>query len=119
MNSVWEKFNSATLSLAKDGTIKDRLAEAYAQHLAAVAEDEVPRELREEFRALSNQLQRERPLHKREDAVRASVRKMSNGEAAACAHAVVRMFAAMSKPMHAPRSAPTSAAVAKLFAAEA
>jgi len=106
MNNAWEQFHCATLSLARDGTIKDRLTEAYTHHLAAIDEDEIPRELREDFRALSTTLRRERPLHKREDPVRATVRKMSNDEAAACARAVVRMFGAMSKPVVVTRSSP-------------
>jgi hypothetical protein len=119
-NNAWERFHCATMSLAADGSIKDRLTEAYVRHLSALDEEEIPRELREEFRALSTQLRRERPLHKREDPVRATVRKMSNGEAAACAHAVVRLFAAMSKPAVVPRGVPaTTAPVMQLFAAEA
>jgi hypothetical protein len=122
MNNAWERFHCATISLAKDGTIKSRLTEAYIQHLASVDEEDIPRELREEFRALSRVLRREPPLHKREDPVRATVRKMSNGEAAACAHAVVRLFAAMSKPVPVSGARAASAApapVVKLFAAEA
>lgn len=119
MIDAWEHFHCATMSLAKDGTIKERLTEAYLQHLASVDEEDIPRELREEFRALAAQLRRERPLHKREDPVRATVRKMSNGEAAACAHTVVRMFAAMSKPVAMPRNSPIPSPVVQLFAAEA
>lgn len=119
MNSAWESFHCATLSLAQDGSIKDRLAAAYLDHLAAVEEDEIPRELRDDFRALGTKLRRERPLHKREDPVRATVRKMSNGEAAECACAVVQMFAAMSKPVAVVRSTPGTAPVVQLFAAEA
>jgi hypothetical protein len=42
-------------------------------------------------------LTRERPLLRGEDAVRATVRKMSSHEAAEVAYSVVRMFAAVSR----------------------
>jgi len=121
MNNAWERFHCATMSLANDGTIKDRLTEAYLHHLSALDEEEMPRELREEFRALRVQLRREPPLHKREDPVRATVRKMSNSEATACAHTVVRLIVAMSKPTPVTntRSTPVAVPVIKLFAAEA
>ena len=92
-----EKFQGATLSLARSGSIKDRLTDAYRNHLALVEEDELPSELREEFRACSRALTRERPLLHGEDAFRATVRKMSNDEADDVASRVVRMFAALSR----------------------
>ena len=46
MNTVWEKFQAATLSLARSGSIKDRLTNAYRNHLSTVAEDDLPREIR-------------------------------------------------------------------------
>ena len=92
-----EKFQGATLSLARSGSIKQRLTDAYRNHLALVEEDELPSELREEFRACSRALTRERPLLRGEDAFRATVRKMSNDEADDVASRVVRMFAALSR----------------------
>src|SRR6185437_1003180 len=41
--TAWERFQSATLSLARSGPIKDRLADAYRNHLAEVREEELPR----------------------------------------------------------------------------
>lgn len=120
MNTAWELFQSATLSLAQNGTIKDRLVDAYVAHLARVDEEDLPREVRDEFRSLARTLKREAPLHKREDPVRATVRKMSNEEAAECASAVVRLFGALPRgiPAVTSRSVPT-ADVVPLFAAEA
>ena len=43
MSTAWDNFQGATLSLARSGTIKDRLTDAYRNHLAAVTEDELPR----------------------------------------------------------------------------
>jgi hypothetical protein len=96
-STTLDKFQSATLSLACPGSIKDRLTDAYRNHLAFVDEEELPSELREEFRACSSALTRERPLGRGEDALRATVRKMSNDEAAEVAFSVVRMFGALSR----------------------
>jgi len=94
MSTTWEQFEGAALSLVRSGAIKDRLAEAYRNHLAQVNAEELPEGLRAEFRACHEALTRERPL-RGEDAVRATVRKMSNEEADAIACTVVRLFAAM------------------------
>ena len=93
MNTACEQLEGAALSLARSGTIKDRLAEAWRNHLAQVDEGELPEALREEFRTCQAALTREPPL-RGEDAVRASVRKMSSHEADELACSVVRLFAA-------------------------
>jgi hypothetical protein len=97
MSATLDKFQGAALSLARSGSIKDRLTEAYRNHLAFVDESELPKDLLEEFRAFSHALSRERPLLRGEDAFRATVRKMSNDEADEVASSVVRMFGAMSR----------------------
>ena len=94
MSTTWEQLEGATLSLARSGTIKDRLAEAYRNHLALVNAEDLPELLRAEFRACHDALTRERPL-RGEDAVRATVRKMSTHEADELACSVVRLFAAV------------------------
>jgi len=94
MSTTWEQFEGAALSLVRSGAIKDRLTEAYRNHLAQVNAEELPEGLRAEFRACHEALTREQPL-RGEDAVRATVRKMSNHEADAIACSVVRLFAAM------------------------
>ena len=81
MKTAWEKFQSAIVCLARSGGIKDRLTDAYRNYLALVAEEELPKELREDFRSLGRALTRERPLLRGEDAFRATIRKMSNEEA--------------------------------------
>jgi hypothetical protein len=95
MKTAWEKFQSATVCLARSGGIKDRLTDAYRNYLALVAEDELPKELREDFRAFGRALTREPPLLRGEDAFRATLRKMSNEEADQIATSVVLMFAAI------------------------
>jgi len=96
MSTAWEQLEGAALSLARSGAIKDRLTDAYRNHLAFVNAEELPDTLREGFRACHRALTRERPL-RGEDAVRATVRKMSNHEADEIACSVVRLFAAMAR----------------------
>jgi len=95
MSTTLDKFRGAALALARSGSIKDRLTDAYRNHLALVEENELPGDLVEEFRAVSRTLNRERPLLRGEDTFRATVRKMSNVEADEVASCVVRMFGAM------------------------
>ncbi len=118
MNTAWEKFQGATLSLARSGPIKDRLLEAYRNHLSDICEDELPREIREEFRAVSLNFTRERPMLRGEDAVRATIRKMSNDEADRLACSVVHIFSAIPRGAPAVRHA-SSAQVVPLYLAEA
>lgn len=94
MSTTWEQLEGAALSLARSGTIKDRLINAYRNHLALVNPEELPEALRAEFRACHDALTRERPLSG-EDAVRATVRKMSSQDADGVACSVVRLFAGL------------------------
>jgi hypothetical protein len=96
MSTTWEKFQEATLSLTRSGSIKDRLTEAYRNHLAAIADDELPREIREQFHNVRCSLTRERP-QRGEDAIRASVRKMSCHEAEYIAESLVQMLSVMAR----------------------
>jgi len=96
MSTAWEQFEGAALSLARSGAIKDRLAEAYRNHLALVDAEELPAHLRAEFHACHEALTREPPL-RGEDAVRATVRKMSSHEADTLACTVVRLYAALAR----------------------
>ena len=96
MSTAWEQLEGAALSLARSGPIKERLADAYRNHLALVNANELPAALRAEFRACHDALTRERPL-RGEDAVRATVRKMSSHEADEVACCVVRLFAAVAR----------------------
>jgi hypothetical protein len=93
MGTTWAELESAALSLARSGPIKDRLIDAYRNHLALVNVDDLPEVLRADFRACHDALTHERPL-RGEDAVRATVRKMSSQEAEEIACCVMRLFAA-------------------------
>jgi len=119
MSRVYDRLESATLLLARAGVIKDRLNGAWRQCLANIEPDDVPRELRLQFLELSNAMQRERPL-RGEDAVRATIRKMSNEEAESLAALIVRMFCRITRQqeLELPLPSQTGAAVVQLFAAE-
>ena len=117
-SSAWEKLQGATMSLARSGALKDRLTDAYRNHLAQLEEDELPKEMRDDFRIFSDALTRERPLVRGDDAFRATIRKMSNGEAEEVATWVVRMFAALQRAPAPPIRVTHSAQVVPLYIAE-
>ncbi len=94
MSTAWQQLEAAALTLARSGPIKDRLADAFRNHLSQVSAEELPESLRAEFRACHDALTREAPL-RGEDAVRATVRKLSSQQADELACTVVRLFAAM------------------------
>jgi hypothetical protein len=116
--TAWEIFQGATLSLARAGALKDRLNDAYRNHLSGIDETELPKELREDFRSFNHMLTRERPLIRGEDAVRATIRKMSNGEAEAAATTVVKIFCALQRGTGPSRSAPSANIVPLYLATE-
>jgi hypothetical protein len=118
MSRVYDRLESATFLLTRSGAIKDRLSGAWRQYLATLEPDDLPREVRGQFLELSNDIQRERPL-RGEDAVRATIRKMSNEEAERHAAQIVRMFCRMTRQHELELSVPAAgAAVVQLFAAE-
>jgi hypothetical protein len=96
MISAWDCFHYATLELVRSTPIKQRLISAYRRHLAALPEDQLPSEVRESFGHVMRVLRGVQPLPG-EDAVAASVRKMSNQEADECASLIVEIFGLMSR----------------------
>jgi hypothetical protein len=96
MTTALDQLQRAALRLSQDGSIKDRLADAYATHLLDVDADDLPEEVHDDFVAMCEAMHRERPLP-RESVIRASVRKMSNEEAAQYTALVVRTFAALAR----------------------
>ncbi len=97
MNTTLDLFEAATVSLTRATPIKDRIADAYRNYLAYVHEEDLPADVCEEFRALTDTLTRVCPELRGDDALRATIRKMSNNDAAIAASAVVRMFGAVSR----------------------
>ena len=96
MISAWESFHFAALELVRSTPIKQRLICAYRRYLASLREDEIPVEGRESFGQVMRTLCGVQPL-RGEDAVAASVRKMSNQEADECAALIVEIFGLMCK----------------------
>jgi hypothetical protein len=94
MIQAWECLYSATLELVRSTPIKQRLISAYRRHLAPFPEEQLPREVREPFSQVMRSLRGVQPLPG-EDAVAASVRKMSNQEADDCAALIVEIFGSM------------------------
>lgn len=119
MTRIYDRLETATLLLTTSGAMKDRLNAAWRQCLANLEADDLPRELRLPFLELSSSMQRERPL-RGEDAVRATIRKMSIEQAEQLASLIVRMFCRMRRQQELELSLPgqSSAAVVQLFAAE-
>src|SRR5579859_660565 len=107
MSTTLDLFEAAIVSLTRPTPIKDRLTDAYRNHLAFVDERDLPADVCEEFRGLMYSLTRQPPMIRDEDSLRATVRKMSNHEAADAASAVVRIFSAVSRA-DAARAAPQS-----------
>jgi len=91
MISAWECLHFATVELVRSTPIKQRLISAYRRHLALLPEDQLPGEAREPFAQIMRCLRGVKPL-RGEDAVAASVRKMSNQEADECATLIVEVF---------------------------
>jgi hypothetical protein len=72
---------------------------AYRRYLASLPADEIPTEVRESYSQVMRSLCGVAPL-RGEDAVAASVRKMSNQEADECAAQIVEIFGLMCKTHH-------------------
>jgi hypothetical protein len=99
MITAWECFHFATLELVRSTPIKQRLVCAYRRYIASVSADEIPSEARESYGQVMRSLCGVQPL-RGEDAVAASVRKMSNQEADECAAQIVEIFGLMCKTQH-------------------
>ncbi|HEU4879164.1 MAG TPA: hypothetical protein VFT21_06925 [Gemmatimonadaceae bacterium] len=102
MSTAWEHFFAATSMLASNGPIKHRLAEAYRTHLANLDTEEIPKEIRDEFCSLSSCMSSVSPL-RGENAVQATVRKMSDSEAGGVAMRIVNMLGTIARNQSAAR----------------
>ena len=114
MISAWECFHFATLELVRSSPIKQRLVCAYRRHLASLQESDIPSEVRECYAQVMRSMCGVAPL-RGEDAVTASVRKMSNQEADDCAAQIVEIFGMMCKTHH---NATRSTSVVQLHSVE-
>jgi hypothetical protein len=91
MIDAWESLHSATLELVRSTPIKQRLVAAYRRNLANLTEEQLPSEVRSSFARLVSAFAGVKP-QLGEDAVVASVRKMSGQEADGCAALIVEVF---------------------------
>ena len=115
MISAWESLHFATLELVRSTPIKQRLMGAFRRHLRFIPADQLPAEARAPFKQVTDLLQGVRPM-RGEDAVAASVRKLSNQEAEDCATSIVEIFGLTSRAML--QNARSSAGVRQLRGAE-
>jgi len=90
MISALESLQFATQELVRSTPIKQRLISAYRRHLADLQEEQLPVEVRELYGRMIRSLNGV-PPQRGEDAVTASVRKMSNQEADDCAALIVEI----------------------------
>ena len=122
MDSALDLLQRATTTLAQGGSVKERLADSYARHLIQIDVDELPESLRDDFLELCAAMRREQP-QPNESAIRASVRKMSNDEAARFAALVVAMFAVAARnaggmPVRRIARSTVSSPIVKLFSSD-
>jgi len=103
MSNAWENFFAATAMLASAGPIKHRLVEAYRTHLESMDEEELPKEIRDEFSSISTCMSCVRPL-RGETAVQATVRKMSDMEAGRIAMRIVNMLGVLARQQNLQRA---------------
>ena len=96
MTNHVERFYAALTVLAGHGHIKQRLINAYEEHLDGIDEDDLPIAMQQAFADLRQSMHRVTPLHG-ESAVCASVRKMSPQDASECASHVVALFSELSR----------------------
>jgi hypothetical protein len=100
--NTWENFLNAAQLLSSSGPIKQRLCLAYSTHLAGLNVEELPRECREEFVSLGVRLSSVPPL-RGETALQASIRKMSDFEAAAHALRIINLLGGIVRLQMQPR----------------
>ena len=89
-----DRFYAAVSVLATHGHIKQRLMNAYGDHLDDIDEEELPESIRESFANLRHEMYRVTPLNG-EGPICASVRKMSAEDAGDCAVSVVSLYREM------------------------
>ena len=95
MAAHWDDFHAAMQVLVGTGPVKQRLVDAYRRHLAALREHDLPDPVRDRFDSLRAAMH-EAPATGGMTAPEASVRKMSEMDAAAHATAILEMFTVLS-----------------------
>jgi hypothetical protein len=98
---AWESLHKAALELAGSAPLKQRLTDAFTRHLLELPNYEIPGELRPDFEWLRQSMTRIPPAYG-ESAVVATVRKMSIGDADACATRIVELLDRLHRLLTAP-----------------
>jgi hypothetical protein len=91
MSNHAHRFFAAVSVMAGHGNIKQRLIQAYEENLAVIDDHDLPIVIRQAFAELRDMMSQVAPLNG-EGRVRASVRKMSVGEADACAQRMLAIY---------------------------
>lgn len=86
-----ERFEAAVSALVSEGSVKDRLAVAYSDHLDDLESKELPEALRSRFESLHTALHAVTPVGK-EHCVRATIRKMSRIQAGDHARTILSLY---------------------------
>ena len=94
MPNNYEYFRNAALVLVGSGTAKQRLIDAYNQHLCGVEEISLPEQVRRDFNEFADPIRQCRKTGNMTPA-EVLVRKMSEPEAVKQAQAIVDMFVAL------------------------
>jgi len=92
MAAAWESLHQAALEIASADPVKQRVTNAFSKYLEELDVTSLPTELRPRYAELVARLTSVRPL-RGETAVAATVRKMSNEDAAVCAQLIVELLA--------------------------
>jgi hypothetical protein len=105
MSLIAERFEAAVRALVADGTLKQRLARAYAEYLADLQPAQLPAALRGSFAEIQTALSRLPPIGT-ENRVITNVQKMSPGEASGHASAIVRLYVELEIAVQGDRAEP-------------
>jgi hypothetical protein len=87
-----EKLYLAVSTLVGTGSVRERLAEAYLQHLSPVSRSDFPEELREEYREIVTALSWVPVEYEGKGKLRSTIHAMSEEEAVLLAQRLVSLF---------------------------
>jgi hypothetical protein len=102
MISAWDTLHSALLELVRSTPIKQRLICIYRRYLSTLLAEQLPSEVRATFAQAMHMLAGVQPM-RGEEAVVASVRKMSAQQADDCAALIVEIFGVVARAESAQR----------------
>lgn len=86
-----ERFEAAVKLLVSEGPVKQRLTQAYSDHLESLQDQDLPVSVRNAISELHATMHRVAPMGK-ETCVKATVQKMSPRQASEHAEAIVRIY---------------------------